>query len=64
MLKVKDLLSKMENGAAHVLLWEVENGNILLKTIWYNLIDPDMLEYEIEQVEVRDYELRIGVKII
>ena len=60
-MKVIDITSKMENGAAHVLLFEEDTGQILLKTIWCNEIPQKYLNYEVKNITVRDYEIRLGV---
>lgn len=60
-MKVKDILEKMENGACHVLLFSSQDGLIFLKTIWYNEIPFSLLDCEVDSIEIRDYEMRIGV---
>ena len=60
---VKDLIQKMSNGAANVIIWNYEDGEIYCSTIWYNQIPEKYLEAEIVHVCVRDHELRLGVKL-
>jgi hypothetical protein len=62
-MTVKDIVSKMENGAAHVILYEDDTGRIILKTIWYNEIPKKYLVYEVETITVKDYEIRLGVRV-
>ena len=58
---VRDVINRIENGSAHVILWNYETGEVFLKTIWYNLIDEVFLDMEVMNICVRDYELRLGV---
>ena len=60
-MKLNDLLSKMTNGAAHVLLFNSVEGIVIFKTIWYNLIPRIYYDWEVDSIEVRDYEMRIGI---
>ena len=60
-MKVKDIISKMVNGAAHVELYSVETGEIFLRTIWYNQIPEEYMNREIETIAVREYEIRLGI---
>lgn len=60
-MTVNDILSKMENGAAHVILFNSEDGTIILKTIWYNSIPHMYLSYVVESIQVKDYEMRLGI---
>ena len=61
-MTVQDILSKITNGSVRVVLWDYETGEVILQTIWYNLIDKQIMEKEVLQICVRDYELRIGVR--
>jgi len=63
-MKVKDLLNKMDNGACHVLLVDSETGEIFLKTIWYNAIPEEYLDYEVVHICVTDYTLRLVVNAV
>ena len=60
-MKLTDLLSRMTNGAAHVLLFNSTNGTIILKTIWYNTIPHMYYDWEVDTIEIRDYEMRVGI---
>ena len=62
-MTVKELLTKIENGSVHVLIYSMENGEIFLKSIWQNIIPNYIMESEIEKIEVLDYEIRLGVKL-
>ena len=60
-MKVKDLINRMKNGAAHLYLIDSDDGIVYLKTIWYNEIPSQFLDYEVDTIEIRDYEIRLGV---
>ena len=60
-MKVKDLLNKMDNGAAHVILIDNETGEIILSTIWYNEIEDKYLNKSVKHICVKDYEMRLVV---
>lgn len=62
-MTVQDIISRMENGAAHVLLYWDDTGQIILKTIWYNEIPKKYLVYEVKTITVKDYEIRLGVRV-
>ena len=61
-MTVQDILSKIDNGSAHVFIWNFETGEVLLETIWYNQIDKQIMSKEVVHICVRDYEIRLGVK--
>lgn len=61
-MKVKDLLNKMDNGAAHVILIDNDTGEVLLKTIWYNAIPDKDLERSVKHIGVTDYTMTLMVK--
>ena len=61
-MTVSEFISKLENGAAHLLLFSSETGSIILKTIWYNTIPSEYLGCEIDKIIIKDYEVRLGVK--
>jgi len=61
-MKVKDLTSIMENGAAHVILIDNTTGEILLSTIWYNAIEEKYLNMQVKHFCVRDYEMRLSIE--
>lgn len=60
-MTVKDLVDKMENGAAHVVLINKDTGEVLLSTIWYNLIKEEYLNAEVKHICIRDYEMRLMI---
>ena len=60
-MRLSDLISKMNNGAAHLIIFNADTGEIIAKTIWYNLIPHTYFNWEIDTIEVRDYELRVGI---
>lgn len=60
---VRDLIQKMSNGGAHVIIWNYEEGEVYCSTIWYDTIPEKYLDTEIVHVCVRDHELRLGVKL-
>lgn len=60
-MTVKDLTSKIDNGSAHILLYDSKSGEIILKTIWYNLIPQEYLSREITKITVTDYELKVEI---
>lgn len=60
-MTVKDLVDKMENGAAHVVLISKDTGEVLLSTIWYNLIDEKYLNSKVKHICIRDYEMRLMI---
>ena len=61
-MKVKDLLNKMNNGAAHVILIDNDTGEVILKTIWYNEISDKDLERSVKHISVTDYTMTLMVK--
>lgn len=61
-MTVQDILSKIDNGSAHAFIWDFETGEVLLETIWYNQIDKHIMDKEVINICVRDYEIRLGVK--
>ena len=61
-MTVQDITSKMENGAAHVILYEDDTGRIILKTIWYNEIPQQYLNCEVKHITVTDYVIKLGVE--
>lgn len=60
-MTVREIVNKIENGSAHVILWNYDSAVVYLSTIWYNLIDENLLDKEVKSICVRDYELRLGV---
>lgn len=60
-MTVKDLVDKMENGAAHVVLINKDTGVVLLSTIWYNLIEEEYLNTEVKHICIKDYEMRLMI---
>ena len=60
-MTVNDIVSKMTNGAAHVMLISEDTGEIILKTIWYNKIPVQYLSCKITKIEVKDYEIRLTI---
>lgn len=60
-MKLSDLLTRMTNGAAHVFLFNSNDGEIIYKTIWYNTIPHKYYDYEVDSIEIRDYEMRLGI---
>ena len=63
-MKVKDLVSLMSNGAAHVTLINNDTGTVLLKTIWYNSIPSSYLEFEVKHITITDYTMVLLVEDI
>lgn len=61
-MTVQDILNKITNGSVRVVIWDYETGEVILQTIWYNLIDDEIMNKEVVHICVRDYELRIGVR--
>lgn len=61
-MTVQDILNKITNGSVRVVIWDYETGEVILQTIWYNLIDDEVMNKEVVHICVRDYELRIGVR--
>ena len=61
MITVNDIISKMKNGEAHVLLFNSETGAVICKTIWYNLIPHMYYSYVVDSIQVKDYEMRLGI---
>lgn len=61
-MKVKNLINLMENGAAHVMLIDNDTGEIILSTIWYNLIEDKYLNMQVKHICVKDYEMRLNVE--
>lgn len=61
-MKVKDILEKIENGSAHILVFDNEVGEVLANNIWHNEIDEKLLTLDVDTLQVTDYTLRIGVK--
>ena len=59
---VQDILNRITNGSVRVVIWNYETGEVILQTIWYNLIDKQIMDKEVVQICVRDYELRLGVR--
>ena len=62
-MKLKELLATLDNGATHLTIYDDETGEVLIRTIWYNLISKEMLDFEVMHTQSLDYELRIGVKV-
>ena len=60
-MKVNDIVSKMTNGAAHVILISEDTGEIILKTIWYHNIPHQYLSCEVKKIEIKDYEVRLTI---
>lgn len=60
-MKLSDLLSRMTDGAVKIILFDSSNGVVILSTIWHNLIPGKFFDYEVESIEIRDYEMRIGI---
>ena len=58
---VQDILSKTANGSVKIIIWKYETGEIILQTIWHNLISEELKAKEVESVCIRDYEIRLGV---
>ena len=61
-MTVKDIISKMENGACHIVLISDETGEVYLSTIWHqNDIDEKYLKMKVVHICVRDYEMRLTI---
>lgn len=60
-MRLRDIIDKMENGEAHVLLYDTD-GVVILSTIWYNTIPSKLLDREINHISVRDYEIRLEIQ--
>lgn len=60
-MTVNDIISKMTNGAAHVMLISEDTGEVILKTIWYNHIPTQYLSCEVKSITVKDYEIRLTI---
>lgn len=60
-MKLSELINLIDNGSAHILLYEKNTGIILLKTIWYNLIPEEYLSRTITKIAVKDYELKVEI---
>lgn len=60
-MTLQQFLSKIENGSTHILLFNSLDGTVILKTIWHNTIPHMYYEYEIETIQVLDYEVRLGI---
>ena len=60
-MKLIDLFNRMENGATHIFLFNMASGEVIIKTIWYNTIPHKFYDWEVDSIEIRDYEMRIGI---
>ena len=58
---VRDIVDKIDNGTAHIFLWDEDSGEVLLSTIWHNQIPNEYLDKEVKKIQILDYELRLGV---
>ena len=61
-MTVKDILDKIDNGSAHCFLWDYETGEVILETIWYNQINQEIMDKKVKHIEIKDYEIRLGIK--
>lgn len=61
-MKVKDLLSKMESGACHIMLISNDTGEIFLSTIWHVDIEDKYLNMKVKHIEIREYEMRLTIE--
>ena len=60
-MTVKDILGKIENGSAHIILIKNSTGEVILSTIWHNIILDKYLNKEVKHIYVKDYELRLMI---
>ena len=60
-MKLIDLISKIKNGSVHILLFSSVDGVIIAKTIWHNTIPHIYYGWEVDSIEIRDYEIRLGI---
>lgn len=60
-MKLNDLIKLIENGSAHIFLYDKDTGEVILKTIWYNLIPEEYLSRTITKITVKDYELKVEI---
>ena len=61
-MTVNDIITKIANGSAHVMLINNDTGEIILKTIWHNNIPKEYLRCEVKSIEIRDYEIRLKIE--
>jgi len=61
-MTVNDIIAKIANGSAHVMLVNNDTGEIILKTIWHNNIPKEYLRCEVKSIEIRDYEIRLKIE--
>ena len=59
-MKVKDLIDVVENGSAHIYIYD-KYGEVMFKNIWTNKLSKKELEQDIKKLVVGDYTLRIEV---
>lgn len=60
-MTVNDIISKIDNGSAHIVLINDDTGEIILKTIWYNNIPQQYLFCNVTHITVKDYEIRLTI---
>ena len=58
---LNDLLSLIENGSVHVVVFNSDDGLLIFKTIWHNLIPHMYMKWEIDSIQIKDYEIIIVI---
>lgn len=61
-MTANDVLKRMTNGAAHVVLIDNDTGEVILKTIWYNAIPKEHLSRDVCHINVTDYTITLMVE--
>lgn len=60
-MTVKNTIKDIENGSMHIMLIDDDTGEILLSTIWQNLIPEQYLDKNVIKHEGREYEMRLFI---